>query len=197
MRIIGLCGRSGSGKGTFCAVARKNGLKVIDCDAVYKELVSSPSPCLAEIAEYFGEAVIKNNSLDRSTLANIVFSDSEKLMLLNRITHKHIICEINAMISQYDEGDIVILDAPTLFESGVDGMCELVIGILSDDVSCIERITARDGISKEKAVARLSNQLTNDFIIEHSNLVIYNDSNVTAFERASQELIESLKEGNT
>ncbi len=194
MRLIGLCGRSGSGKGLFSSVAAKNGLKVIDCDAVYKELVSKPSDCLLEIASYFGKEVIKDNALDRRYLAPIVFSDKEKLDVLNEITHKHIIAEVENILSQYDENDIVVIDAPTLFESGIDAMCDLIVGIIAPNSICISRITTRDGISEEEARSRLSNQPAIDFIAENSDCIIYNDSSLEAFENAVLELVDNIKE---
>lgn len=194
MRLIGLCGRSGSGKGVFSATAIENGLKVIDCDAVYKELVSRPSECLLEIADAFGNEVIKDNSLNRRYLAPIVFSDKEKLKLLNDITHKHIIAEVKNIISQYDDKDIVVIDAPTLFESGLDNMCDLIIGIITPDELSVARIVARDGIGESEARSRLSNQPAIDFIIENSDCIIYNDTSLDAFVDASQELIDNIKE---
>lgn len=193
MRIIGLCGRSGSGKGSFCKIAAKNGIKVIDCDVVYKELVSKPSECLFEIAKHFGSDAIKDQSLNREYLAEIVFSDKSKLILLNKITHKYIRAEVNKILADANDDDIIILDAPTLFESGIDEICDTVIGILASDTACAERITLRDGISTEKALSRLSNQLTNDFIIEHSDIVVYNESSLTELEKASESVIASLR----
>jgi dephospho-CoA kinase len=193
MRIIGLCGRSGSGKGSFCKIAAKNGIKVIDCDVVYKELVSKPSECLFEIAKHFGSDAIKDQSLNREYLAEIVFSDKSKLILLNEITHKYIRAEVNKILADANDDDIIILDAPTLFESGIDEICDTVIGILASDTACAERITLRDGISTEKALSRLSNQLTNDFIIEHSDIVVYNESSLTELEKASESVIASLR----
>ncbi len=195
MRLIGLCGRSGSGKSSFCKAAQQQGVIVIDCDAVYKELVSKPTPCLKEIEENFGSSVIKNDSLDRKTLANIVFTNREKLLLLNSITHKHIRASINEILENLTPDSTVILDAPTLFESGIDGICDHIVGIIASDEACIERIITRDGIPREKAVLRLSNQLSNDFIIEHSDTVIYNDSTKEALFEASTSVIALLKRG--
>lgn len=194
MKLIGLCGRSGSGKGMFARCAEQEGIRVIDCDKVYRDLVSKPSECLNELADNFGGDIIVNNSLDREALAKIVFTDKEKLKLLNKITHKHIRAEIAYIISQFDDDETVILDAPTLFESGIDGICDHIIGIVANDELCISRITERDGINDENARLRLSNQLTNDFIIENSDSVIYNDSTREAFEYASRELARHLKE---
>lgn len=194
MRLIGLCGRSGSGKGVFCETASELGLRVIDCDTVYKELVSRPSECLLEIARHFGNEVIRDGALDRRYLAPIVFSDKEKLTLLNNITHKHILNEVFAIINSCNEDDTVLLDAPTLFESGLDTSCDQIVAIIAPDEQSVARIVLRDGISEEDARRRLSNQPTIDFLIENSDLVIYNDSSLESFKNASYEAIKTLTE---
>lgn len=196
MRIIGLCGRSGSGKGSFANVASENGFYVIDCDAVYREMVSQYSDCLKEIESHFGESVIENGALNRKKLASVVFADKEKLSLLNKITHKHIIAEVRHILSELDEDSYVIIDAPTLFESGANEICDMIVGVIADDAACIGRITSRDSITEEQAVSRLSNQLTNDFIIENSDYIIYNDSAYDEFLKASQEVLKTIKAGD-
>lgn len=196
MRLIGLCGRSGSGKGMFCKTAVEHGFSVIDCDAVYKDLVSHPSPCLLEIADNFGPEVINNNSLNRRYLAPIVFSDCEKLKLLNSITHKYITEEVQKIISSLPEAAIVILDAPALFESGMDELCDLIIGIIAPEEHCADRIVARDNISRNEALARLSKQLSIETIIEKSDRLIYNNSSLADFNKSSLLLINEIKEGS-
>ncbi len=194
MRLIGLCGRSGSGKSSFCSVAKECGLIVIDCDAVYKELVSKESECLKEIGENFGNEFIKDGYLNRKELAKIVFSDKEKLKLLNTVTHKHIRIEIDRILNTLPEASTVILDAPTLFESGIDQICEHIVAIVATDDFCMARIVQRDGITEQQALSRLSNQPSCDFLIEHSDTVIYNDTTLEAFLEASKSVALALKE---
>ena len=193
MRLIGLYGRSGSGKSSFCSVAKECGITVIDCDAVYKELVSKPTECLKEIGESFGNEFIRGGFLNRKELARVVFSDREKLNLLNAVTHKHIRIEIDRILKALPESSTVILDAPTLFESGIDQICEHIVAIVATDDYCKARIMARDGISEEQALSRLSNQPANDFLVEHSDTVIYNDSTVEAFCNAARDVVTELK----
>ncbi len=196
MRLIGVCGRSGSGKGLFCKLASENGIKIIDCDKVYKDLVSKLSPCLSEIADAFGAEAVKDNKLNRRYLAPIVFNDKPKLALLNSITLVHIKNEINNILSQCNDSDIVFLDAPTLFESGIDSQCDSVIGIIASDDICASRITKRDGIPLSEAYARLSNQLPESFIKENCNIVIYNTSTEADFALKALEVISNIKEGS-
>ncbi len=194
MRLIGLCGRSGSGKSSFTRLAQEYGIKTIDCDAVYRDLVSHPSECLSEIAKAFGTSVIENGALNRRVLAPIVFSDKEKLNLLNSITHKHIKNEVYNILRSADEKETFILDAPTLFESGLDKDCHIIVAIVADDRISIERIVKRDGISPEEAAKRLSNQHPMEFFYKNCNYVLENNSSLEDFNTKSRKLLQHIKE---
>lgn len=195
MRIIGLCGRSGSGKSFFRSLAEKEGFKVIDCDGVYANLVSHPSPCLLEIAENFGEKAIANNALNRAYLGPVVFNDKEKLNLLNTITHRHITAEVKDIISRYGDDDIVLLDAPLLFESNLSDICHIVVGIIATDEICIKRIVERDGISVREAEDRIKNQLSSAVLQEKCHIVIANETTAEDFIKHSLDVISDIKEG--
>ncbi len=192
MRLIGLCGRSGSGKSSFCEIAREFGIITVDCDALYREMVSRPSPCLAEIEKEFGRSVIENNALNRKKLAEIVFSDPEKLALLNRVTHMHIKERLFELLEALPEASTVVLDAPTLFESGLNEACQLVIAIVASRETELSRIKQRDSITEEQATARLSNQYSVDYIAENSDIIIYNDSSYSQFKADCESVIKEL-----
>lgn len=193
MLLIGLCGRSGSGKSVFSDMAKSRGYVVVDCDKVYHELVSFPSDCLRDIGDRFGQEFIKNGSLDRPALAKKVFSDTKLLRELNRITHGHIINRIEEILGAQHEDARVLLDAPTLFESGLDRRCSYVVGIVSDDKSCVQRLVLRDGISEEAAKARLQNQPSIEFIAENSDYIIYNDGNLQEFASSSKSFFDHIE----
>lgn len=195
MRLIGLCGRSGSGKGVFASVADEQGIKVIDCDAVYAELVSHSTPCLEELTDSFGGDIIKDGALDRKKMAKIVFSDGEKLKKLNEIAHRHIRAELEKIFALLPNDSVILLDAPTLFESGIDAICDLIVTVIAPDGKCIERITARDGLTYDEAVLRLNNQKTPEFLIENSDIVIYNDTTLDDFKKASSAIAKGLING--
>lgn len=180
MKVIGLCGGSGSGKGTVARILSDLGFCHIDTDAVYHTLTSFPSPCVRELIDAFGEGIFKDGRLDRSALFKIVFEGEdigEKQRLLNRITHKHIKERTIALIEKFKgEGkEAVLVDAPLLFESEFDKLCSSVICVVAEENIRINRIVERDGIEFMKARMRIRSQLPNDYLISRSDYVIENN----------------------
>ena len=130
MKLIGLCGGSGSGKGAVCSLFNRLGIPSIDTDKVYHQLTSSPSDCLKALTDTFGESIIRpDGSLNRVKLANIVFADGadSKRKALGRITHKYILERTDEIAAEYFNAgaDFVIVDAPLLFESGYNKKCDM------------------------------------------------------------------------
>ena len=195
MRLIGLCGKSGSGKSVFASEAVKKGLTVIDCDRLYASLVDGPSPCMEELVTAFGREIVnEKGGLDRKTMSKIVFSDRSKLDLLNSITHRHITEKLFAMLETFDSGATVILDAPTLFESGLDKICDTVISVIAPYDDCVARVMQRDGLTAEKARARIDSQKSDGFLIENSDILLYNDSGLDDFVAAAASVAEDIAE---
>jgi len=182
--VIGLCGRSGSGKTTVCKAFEKYGVMSVDTDKVYRELTApvagKASPLVRTVADAFGDGVVgSDGSLDRRALAAAVFGEGnkEKLELLNSITHKPILDRTDEMIVQFAaEGAVgVIVDAPALFESGFHEKCDVILCITAPDDVLVRRIVARDGITEEAAMKRLSSQITEAELRRRADLIIVND----------------------
>ena len=174
--VVGLTGMSGAGKSYVAAHFGSAGFNIIDADKVYHTLVSYDSDCIREIEKEFGSSVINpDRSLNRSALAPVVFADSEKLALLNRITHKYVLAEIRKEISALS--GICVVDAPQLFESGFDAECDVIIGVVADIEVCVERIVTRDKITSEKARIRLANQHGRDYFESRCDVIIVNNGN--------------------
>ena len=180
---IGLCGRSGSGKGYVSGIFAELGIPVIDTDAVYRRMsgpAETPGECMAELARAFGEQILNvDNSLNRRAMADIVFApDGDTAReLLNRITHSHILREARRLAQAYtEEGHcFVLIDAPLLFESSFDALCRDTVCVTAPDSVCVKRITARDGITEEEAIRRLSAQITAEELIRRCDYAIVND----------------------
>ena len=187
MKIIGMCGGSGAGKGYVCSVFATHGIPAIDTDAVYHAMTSGHSPCTEELESYFGSSILREDgSLDRAALAAIVFApDGEgKLKKLNEITHKYIKTETEKVICQYrtENRRAVIVDAPALFESGFDRMCDCIIGVFAPKETRILRIMQRDGISRERAEARIAKQIPDEELTARCDYCIQNGGEDVEFQ---------------
>ena len=185
MKIIGITGPTGAGKSTLSEYMRQRGIPVIDADKLYHSMLTPPSPCLDALRNAFGDRIFSGEELDRKKLANIVFSDENKLELLNQTVLSIVLDESRKIFTRYEaEGnEIAAIDAPTLIESGFCDECDLVVSVICDPVSRIERIILRDGITKEAAEKRVRAQKSNEFYTSRSDIVINNDKGEDEFLR--------------
>lgn len=192
MKVIGLCGGSGSGKGAVSGIFAEIGIPSIDTDAVYREMTLSDSPCMRELRGEFGDEVVNSQGgLDRARLASIVFNDPSRLIKLNKIAHSFILDETRRRLAAYkDEGfSAAIVDAPVLFESGFDKECDEIICVLADRDVRTTRIMSRDGITLDAAEKRIASQMPDETLISKCDHVIYNNSDIESL----REQILSLK----
>lgn len=195
MKIIGLTGPTGSGKSLLGDFLSGQGVPVIDADEVYHSLLVPPSPCLSALTDAFGDGILHSDgTLNRAALSEIVFHDGEKLALLNRTVLGFVLERIREMIGELARTGhgAVAVDAPTLIESGFHKECDTVISVLSPAALRIERIKERDGLSDEKANARVSAQRPDEFYISHSHYVLTNTGDVSELFQKAEELFRSL-----
>lgn len=174
INIIGVTGMSGSGKSTVCRELGKYCDTVIDCDVIAREIAGKPA-FLEELKQRFGENVLnQDGTLNRTETARIIFSDNDKRALYNRIIFPYIVYEVIGRIKT--AAGAVLLDAPTLFEAGLDMICTKIVSVTADYPLCVERISQRDNIPLERAEARLMSQHTADFFKRNSHYNIENNS---------------------
>jgi len=181
--LIGMCGRSGSGKGYVCRLFEKYGIPSIDTDAVYRKMTApaaETSLCMRELAAEFGsQIVLEDNSLNRPLLSSIVFAENgEKARAaLNRITHAHILRETLRLADEYaaQGKKYVIIDAPLLFESGFDKMCRFTVCVCASLETSVSRIMKRDGIGEDAARRRLASQIKPEELAERCDFRIDNE----------------------
>ena len=195
MRIIGLTGGSGTGKGTFAALLREKGAGWVDADAVYRTLCAENREMLAALDAAFGGVLDQNGALDRPKLASIVFADPEKLKKLNAITLPYIrAASLEEMRAQGD-CPFVLYDAPTLFEVGADDLCERIIGVLADTEVRVQRIMARDVLDETAARARIGAQPDADFYRARCNYIVENNGGIADLQRQADAIFEDLCKG--
>ena len=196
MLVIGLTGSSGSGKSTDSQMLQEQEFDVINCDSVARDVVRPGSPCLNAIFEAFGETVRgMDGTLNRRLLADIVFHDKKKLEKLNSIMYPQITADIKDLLRQYQANgsEFAVLDAPTLFESGADSLCDCTVSVISNDPLRIKRIMERDNIEEAMAISRLRSQYPNEFYIQRSDYIIKNIGTLTQLKLQTQELISELR----
>lgn len=180
MFIIGITGPSGAGKGAASEYLNtKYGYRIIDADKVYHDIISAPSDCVSELTEYFGEGILnEQGGIDRKALSKMVFGEEnkEKLLLLNKITHKYVVEEIEALIESFkrEGAEVCVIDAPLLIEAGVNKLCDRVLVVYADKEIRAERIAKRDGIDLESALLRINSQKPYEFYSENCDFLITN-----------------------
>lgn len=194
-RIIGLTGQSGSGKSTVAGFLEQNGFKVINADLLVRKIYNSSSPCLKTIASVFGEDIItENGTPDRKLLAERAFSSKANTALLSAIVHPFVTAELFMEIKKAAEigATTIVYDAPQLFESNADVICDEIISVTAEKSVRLERICKRDNISKELALMRMNAQLEEKFFRENSDYIIENNSDIRSLNIQLEDLIKQL-----
>lgn len=185
MSIIGLTGPTGAGKSTVRQVAEKLGFFTVDCDEVAKSVTDEPK-VLSALCVCFGKDILKDGALDRKLLASRAFSSPEQTELLNKTVLPFVIEKIEKIIAGKKN---VLLDAPTLFESGADALCDTTIGVLADKKLLKERITARDNLSLADAEIRLSAAKPDSFFKEKCAHIIENNGGFSELKIKAEEIL--------
>ena len=194
-KIIGLTGQTGAGKTTVSRAFADAGFAVIDCDQLARDLQQRPE-VLQSLAGVFGPAILAGDgTLDRRALAAAAFASPEQTQKLGGVMYPIIPDEINRLIAEFTENGrhLILLDAPTLLESGVDKMCGKKIAVLADEELRLLRILRRDGITEEQARARMKAQHKDSFYSLRCDYVLTNNSTEDALYKQGAELAAALK----
>ena len=191
MIIIGLTGPTGAGKSSLTPVAENRGYKVIDCDKTARQAVEKGTAGLKALKIAFGEDILfSDGSLNRKALAQKAFSTPQNTELLNKI----LLPFITELVLKECEGDKVLLDAPTLFESGLNEKCTATVGVLADRETRIERIKNRDNLSEDEALTRINAGKTDEFYKQNADFVIYNNGETEEFQKEFEVILSKIGE---
>lgn len=175
--IIGITGGTGCGKTTALQVFSHLGGTVIDCDAVYHQLLQADKGLLCAIDTRF-PGVVKEGVLDRKALGAVVFSNTDALAELNRITHAAVIKEVQKRLTA--PGHIAI-DAIALLESGLGALCDVTVAVTAPAEMRIQRIMARDSISEDYARQRIAAQKSESYFRTNCDHILENNGTETEF----------------
>lgn len=193
MQIVGITGGTGCGKTTALNVLRDMGALVIDCDAVYHGLLATSKALIAEIDARF-PGTVEAGALQRKKLGSVVFADAQALCDLNAITHRYVSAETDRLLREWARagGTLAAIDAIALIESGISARCDLVIGVTAPRRQRIERLMAREGISREYAEARIDAQKPNEWFEEHCDRVLENSGSLEAFQKTCNQVLQEV-----
>ena len=185
--IIGITGGTGSGKTTLLMQMAQAGVLVLDCDAIYHELLRTDVSLLHAIENRF-PGTVEDGQLQRKKLGAIVFRDPKALQDLNRITHSAITAEVRRRLESKPK--LAAIDAIALFESGLNRFCDVTVAVTAPTEDRIKRLMARDGISEDYARNRIAAQPSNEdfsarcgYTLENSGEFHVFQSNCLAFLR--------------
>ena len=175
--IIGITGGTGCGKTTLLqCIAEKGGL-VLDCDAIYHQLLKTDAGMLAAIETRF-PGVVVDGQLQRKMLGNIVFSDENALQDLNKITHSAVKAEVQRQMAGHS---LVAIDAIALFEGGLARLCDTTVAVTAPVEARVQRLMLRDGISEEYARKRIAAQQSNENFAAICDVTLENTGDICAF----------------
>ena len=183
--VIGFTGPTGAGKTSALRALERLGGLVLDCDAVYHDLLRTDSTLRDAITGAFGQVFAPDGTLDRQRLGTVVFSDPAALDTLNRIIYARLPREL---LRRMDESSapVVGIDAINLVESGLCRLCRRTVAVLAPSEQRVRRIMARDGIPEEYARLRVQAQKDDEFYRTHCTDTLFNDcADAAAFEDAA------------
>ena len=197
MLRVGLTGSIAVGKSFVSGVLAGLGCHVVDADELARKVVGPGSEGLRKVVEAFGSNVLREDgALDRVALGSLVFGDEEKRALLNSILHPLIIAEQDALLKEWELEDprgVGIVDAALLIESGgFRRFDKLIVVHCRPDVQ-LERLMRRNGLSLEKAEARINAQLPQAEKLRHADFAVDTSGSFDETRARVEEVYEQLR----
>ncbi|MGC9362969.1 MAG: dephospho-CoA kinase [Fidelibacterota bacterium] len=178
MVTLGITGGLGAGKSTACQRLKEKGAVIFDADKIAKEILKEPSVQKA-IQDEFGIDVLHNGVVDTGKLARIAFANEENQSALNNIVHPYVIERFETMRETLADRDgLLVIDAPLIFESGIDGHLDHTVLIYSTMKLRIARALRRGNLTREQILQRMALQMPEEEKRELADFVVENNSTV-------------------
>lgn len=196
VKVVGLTGGIGTGKSTAAEYLKEKGFAHIDADQIGRDITADGSPMLPVLNDIFGpsgeygveghEILREDGTLDRKALAAIVFTNMDRKLKLDEVMFKAIIAEVDKQVEilAKDEPIGILIDAPLLFEAGLDTRCDLVLLLVADIDVRIHRVCARDGATEEEVRNRINSQMSDEDKKLRSHIIIDNSGSKEQLEKS-------------
>jgi dephospho-CoA kinase len=198
MIIVGLTGSVGTGKSTVTNFFRELGAYIVDWDELARDVIRPHSRAWKEIVEYFGKDFLNEDlTVNRQKLAEMVFSDKEKIAKLNQIVHPEVFSEderITNDIKGLNPDALVIKDIPLLFELTRPIFLDKIVVVSASEQTQLRRLEEK-GMSREDAQSRIKSQLPLEEKIKSADFVINNDGPLEETKKQVEEIYSLLRKG--
>ncbi|MFA7172578.1 MAG: dephospho-CoA kinase [Kiritimatiellia bacterium] len=192
VRIV-ITGGIACGKTLFCTYLSQLGFDILDCDFVVHSLESSGGAAVASIQREFGDAVIlKDGSVDRKKLGNLIFSDRKQRDRLNAIMHPLVEERVEGWLQGAHTG-IPVVVIPLLFELGWEHRYDCIVTLVSDRQLQIKRLVNARGCTVQEAKMRLAAQLPASEKVLRSDIVVINNGSAEVLRKEAQRVSRLLK----
>jgi dephospho-CoA kinase len=178
---VAVTGSAGSGKSSVCKRLKQLGLRVISSDILAREAVRPKTAAYRQIVAHFGKTVVKSDgTLDREMLRHLIVTDDRNRKILEQFVHPQIINRICSHITAAEkEGvPIIAVEVPLLFELALEKRFDLVLLVIAERATKIERLMARDHTTRDDAEALLNIQMPDKEKVKNSDFVIDNNGSL-------------------
>lgn len=187
--ILGITGGTGCGKTTLLNIIAEKGGLILDCDALYHQLLARDDRLLQAIEARF-PGTVENGQLQRKKLGAIVFSDHNALQDLNKITHSAIKEEVLRQLETKPR--LAAIDAIALFEGGLAELCDTIVAVTAPVEVRVQRLMQRDQISEDYARSRIAAQHDESWFRQHCHHILENDSTQAHFQEKCVAFLRNL-----
>ena len=187
--ILGITGGTGCGKTTLLNCIAERGGLILDCDAIYHDLLRTDPALLSAIEARFPGSV-ENGALQRKKLGNLVFSDEKALSDLNAITHGAVKAEVLRRLSEKPR--LAAIDAIALFEGGLATLCDITVAVTAPEEARIQRLMVRDGIGRDYAKRRIAAQKSAEWFRERCDYCLENNGTQADFQKTCLAFLRKL-----
>ena len=192
MLKVGITGGIGSGKSTITSLFHDLGVPIYNSDERAKWLLSNDVDLMDQIKILFGQESYSNNKLNRAHIANIVFQDNDMLKQLNAIVHPLVKIDFENWLLLQKKEPLVIKEAAILIESGAYKELDVLIVVLADKKTRIERVVNRDNVSKEDVEKRMETQISDSERLKFANFSVDNNTDQSNLKMQVGELYKKL-----
>lgn len=173
---IAVTGGIGSGKSSFCKFLGELGIPVINVDDVSKQLLENDADIRKRIIKEFGTQSYKGQKADKKYLAEKVFSDQNKVLIINSIIHPKVITKVNILAEEIlKENNIAVAEAALIYEADMEKYFDFVVLVTADEKIRMKRKIELENYSEEQFTKRDENQIPDSEKRKRADFVFEND----------------------